>query len=295
MKFGLTCFLTAETIAPEELGRMAEERGFESLLLPEHTHIPSSRESPFPGGDLPDCYSRLWDPFIACTAIAAATEKLRVGTAISLVAQHDPIVLAKTVASLDQLSDGRVLLGVGAGWNREEAADHRIDPARRFAAMDERVEAMLEIWTSDLPSYRGEEVSFERIWSWPKPHHPGGPPVLVGSNGPGALDRVLAYGDEWMPVCLWDFDAVLDRIAELHRRAADAGRKIGVTAYLPPPEPAALERLEAAGVCRAIFMLPSAGRDEVEPALEELVDTLPMPYTPSHGDGNQEDQRLPRP
>jgi probable F420-dependent oxidoreductase len=268
MDFGLTCFLTAETIAPQELGRLAEERGFESLLLPEHTHIPSSRESPFPGGELPDYYSRVWDPFVACAAIAAATERLRVGTAVSLVAQHDPIVLAKTVATLDRLSGGRVLLGVGAGWNREEAADHRIDPGRRFAAMDERVEAMRAIWSSDLPSFAGEEISFERIWQWPKPLRPGGPPILVGSNGPGALDRVLAYGDEWMPVCLFDLDSVLDRIPELRRRAAEAGREIGVTAYLPPPEPEALERLEAAGVNRAIFMLPSAPRDEVERALE---------------------------
>lgn len=270
MDFGLTCFLTAATIGPAELGRMAEERGFEALLLPEHTHIPSSRESPFPGGELPDYYSRIWDPFIASMAVAGATERLRVGTAVSLVAQHDPLVLAKTVASLDRLAGGRVLLGVGAGWNREEAANHGIDPARRFAALDERVAAMREIWRSDLPSYRGEQVSFERIWSWPKPAHPGGPTVLVGSNGPGALDRVLAYGDEWMPVCLWDLEDVLERIAELRRRAGETGREIGVTAYLPPPEPEACERLERAGVNRAIFMLPSGGRDEVEPALEEL-------------------------
>jgi probable F420-dependent oxidoreductase len=267
--FGLTCFLTAETIGPAELGRMAEERGFECLLLPEHTHIPSSRESPFPGGELPDYYSRIWDPFIASMAVAAAPERLRVGTAISLVAQHDPIVLAKTLATLDRLSGGRLLLGVGAGWNREEAANHGIDPARRFAAMDEKVRAMQEIWRSELPSYRGEQVSFERIWSWPKPR-PDGPTVLIGSNGPGALDRVLAYGDEWMPVCLWDLDDVLDRIGELRQRAAEAGRAVGVTAYLPPPEPEALHRLEQAGVKRAVFMLPSGARDEIEPALEEL-------------------------
>jgi probable F420-dependent oxidoreductase len=267
--FGLTCFLTAETIGPAELGRMAEERGFECLLLPEHTHIPSSRESPFPGGELPDYYSRIWDPFIASMAVAAATERLRVGTAISLVAQHGPIVLAKTLATLDRLSGGRLLLGVGAGWNREEAANHGIDPARRFAAMDEKVAAMREIWRSELPSYHGEQVSFERIWSWPKPR-PGGPTVLIGSNGPGALDRVLAYGDEWMPVCLWDLDDVLDRIGELRQRAAEAGRAVGVTAYLPPPEPEALHRLEQAGVKRAVFMLPSGARDEIEPALEEL-------------------------
>jgi len=268
--FGLTSFLTAETIGPAELGRMAEERGFECLLLPEHTHIPSSRDSPFPGGELPDYYSRIWDPFIASMAVAAATERLRVGTAISLVAQHDPIVLAKTLATLDRLSGGRVLLGVGAGWNREEAANHGIDPARRFAAMDEKVRAMQEIWRSELPSYRGEQVSFERIWQWPKATRPDGPTVLIGSNGPGALDRVLAYGDDWMPVCLWDLDDVLARIAELRERAAEAGRAVGVTAYLPPPEPEALDRLEGAGVKRAVFMLPSGGRDEVEPALEEL-------------------------
>lgn len=271
MDFGLTCFLTAATIGPAELGQLAEERGFESLLLPEHTHIPSSRESPFPGGELPDYYSRIWDPFIAAMAVAAATERLRVGTAVSLVAQHDPIVLAKTVATLDRLSGGRVLLGVGAGWNREEAANHGIAPARRFAALDERVAAMREIWRSDLPSFHGELTSFERIWSWPKPARPDGPTVLVGSNGPGALDRVLAYGDEWMPVCLWDLDDVLARIGELHRRAADADREIGVTAYLPPPEPAACERLERAGVGRAVFLLPSGGHDEIEPALDELV------------------------
>jgi probable F420-dependent oxidoreductase len=267
--FGLTCFLTAETIGPAELGRMAEERGFECLLLPEHTHIPSSRESPFPGGELPDYYSRIWDPFVASMAVAAATERLRVGTAVSLVAQHDPIVLAKTVATLDRLSGGRVLLGVGAGWNREEAANHGIDPARRFAALDQRMPAMREIWRSDLPSFAGDHVSFDRIWQWPKPTRPDGPTVLVGSNGPGALDRVLAYGDEWMPICLWDLDAVLARIGELHERA-DAGREIGVTAYLPPPEPEACERLERAGVGRAVFMLPSGTRAEVEPALEEL-------------------------
>jgi probable F420-dependent oxidoreductase len=267
--FGLTCFLTAETIGPAELGRMAEERGFECLLLPEHTHIPSSRESPFPGGELPDYYSRIWDPFIASMAVAAATERLRVGTAISLVAQHDPIVLAKTLATLDRLSGGRLLLGVGAGWNREEAANHGIDPARRCAALAEKVAALREIWRSELPCYHGEQVSFERIWSWPKPR-PGGPTVLIGSNGPGALDRVLAYGDEWMPVCLWDLDDVLDRIGELRQRAAEAGRAVGVTAYLPPPEPEALHRLEQAGVKRAVFMLPSGARDEIEPALEEL-------------------------
>lgn len=270
MDFGLTCFLHEGTIAPAELGRLAEERGFESLLLPEHTHIPSERVSPFPGGELPEYYARIWDPFVAGATIAAATERLKVGTAVALVAQHDPIVLAKEVATLDRLSGGRLVLGIGAGWNREEAANHRIDPAERFAVMRERVEAMRAIWTEAVASYEGEHVRFERIWAGPAPLQEGGPPILVGGEGPRVLDRVLAYGDEWLPICLWDLDVVLARIAELRERAAAAGREIGVSAYLPPPEPEALARLEEAGAHRAVFMLPSASRDEVEAALDEI-------------------------
>ncbi len=270
MDFGLTCFMTPDTIGPAELGRLAEERGFESLLLPEHTHIPSQRVSPFPGGELPDYYSRIWDPYIAGMAAAAATERLRVGTAISLVAQHDPIVLAKALASLDRLSGGRFLLGVGAGWNLEEAANHGVEATERFAVMGEHVEAMRAIWAEETATYRGEHAEFEAIWCGPKPLQQPGPPVLVGGNGPTALDRVLAYGDEWLPICLWEPDETIERIAELRRRAADADRDIGVTAYLPPEDPAALERFAATGAHRAVFMVPSAGRDEVEPRLDTL-------------------------
>jgi probable F420-dependent oxidoreductase len=270
MDFGLTCFMTAETIGPAELGRLAEERGFESLLLPEHTHIPSERVSPFPGGELPDYYSRIWDPFIAGMAIAAATERLRVGTAISLVAQHDPIVLAKEIASLDRLSGGRFLLGVGAGWNLEEAANHGLAAAERFAAMGERIEAMREIWTEQTSSYHGDHVDFEAIWCGPTPLQQPGPPILVGGNGPKALDRVLAYGDEWLPICLWEPEEVLGRMGELRQRAADAGHDVGVTAYLPPEDPATLARFADAGAHRAVFMVPSAAADEVEPRLDEL-------------------------
>lgn len=270
MDFGLTCFMTAETVGPAELGRLAEERGFESLLLPEHTHIPSERVSPFPGGELPGYYSRIWDPFIACTAIAAATERLRVGTAISLVAQHDPIVLAKEIASLDRLSGGRFVLGIGAGWNLEEAANHGVGERQRFAVMGEHVEAMRAIWTEETASYRGRHVEFEAIWCGPKPLQEPGPPVLVGGNGPKALDRVLAYGDEWLPICLWEPDEVLARIAELRERAAEAGREVGVTAYLPPEDAAALARFADAGAHRAVFMVPSVGAGEAEARLDEL-------------------------
>lgn len=270
MDFGLTCFMTPDTIGPAELGRLAEERGFESLLLPEHTHIPSERVSRFPGGELPDYYSRIWDPFIAGTVAAAATERLRIGTAISLVAQHDPIILAKEIASLDRLSGGRFLLGVGAGWNLEEAANHGVAAGERFAVMGEHIEAMRTIWTQETASYRGEHVEFEAIWCGPKPHQQPGPPVLVGGNGRTALDRVLAYGDEWLPICLWEPDGVIRRIAELRRRTADADRDIGVTAYLPPEDAAALDRFATAGAHRAVFMVPSASADEIEPRLDQL-------------------------
>lgn len=272
MDFGLTCFMTADTVGPAELGVLAEERGFESLLLPEHTHIPSQRVSPFPGGDLPDYYSQIWDPFIAGATIAAATERLRVGTAISLVAQHDPIVLAKEIASLDRLSGGRFVLGIGAGWNVEEAANHGLEGVARFVAMREHVEAMRTIWTEDTASYAGEHVSFEAIWCGPKPLQQPGPPVLVGGNGPKALDRVLAYGDEWLPICLWNPEEVLTRMADLRQRAADTGREIGVTAYLPPEDPATLTRFAEAGAHRAVFMVPSAPAAEVEPHLDALAE-----------------------
>lgn len=270
MDFGLTCFMTAETVAPAELGRLAEERGFESLLLPEHTHIPSARVSPFPGGELPDEYSRIWDPFVAGMAVAAATERLRVGTAISLVAQHDPIVLAKEIASLDRLSGGRFVLGIGAGWNLEEAANHGLAAGERFAAMRERIEAMRVIWTEETATYRGRHVEFEAIWCGPKPLQQAGPPVLVGGNGPRALDRVLAYGDEWLPICLWEPEEVIERIGELRGRAAEAGREVGVTAYLPPEDAAALARFAAAGAHRAVFMVPSVGAGEAEARLDDL-------------------------
>lgn len=271
MDFGLTCFLTEDTVDPVELGTMAEQRGFESLLFPEHTHIPAARVSPFPGGELPDTYSRIWDPFIAGAMVAATTERLRVGTAISLVAEHDPIVLAKEIASIDRLSGGRFLFGVGAGWNLEEVANHGVDPGSRFAVIRERVEAMRTIWSEECASYKGAHVEFDGIWCRPKPAQEAGPPVLVGGNGPRALERVLAYGDEWLPICLWEMDDVIERIGELNRRAAEAGHAVGVSAYLPPEEAAELERLASAGAHRAIFMLPSADRAAVESQLDTLV------------------------
>ena len=270
MKFGVAIFPTEDVQAPAELGRMAEERGFESLLFPEHTHIPAGRETPYPaGGELPPEYSRTYDPFIALTAVAAATEHLRIGTSICLIVERDPIIPAKEVASLDRLSSGRFLFGVGAGWNVEEMRDHGTDASRRFKLMRERIEAIRAIWTQDEASYSGEFVNFERIWSWPKPLQQPHPPVLVGGNGPRVLDRVLAYGDEWIPNRVGGDDEMIERIEELAARAERAGRSpIPVTVAGMMRDPPRIERFARAGVHRSLFWLPSSGRDEAEQAMD---------------------------
>ena len=271
MKLGLSMFPADDAIRPPDLGRLAEEHGFESLLFPEHTHIPASRRTPWPGGgDLPRHYWRTHDPFVALAAVAEATERLRIGTAICLVVERDPIVTAKQVASLDLLSGGRFLFGVGAGWNREEMENHGTDPGTRFSLMRERVEAMKAIWTQDEPAYHGRHVYFEPIWSWPKPAQDPHPPVLVGGNGPKVLDRVLAFGDEWLPNAGREdsLDALLDRVRELFERAAEAGREVAVTAFGAPTEREELERLAEGGVHRAVLALPPGPRDEVAPRIE---------------------------
>jgi probable F420-dependent oxidoreductase len=272
MDFGVAIFPTEAVQDPAELARMAEERGFQCLLFPEHTHIPASRESPYPaGGELPPEYSRTYDPFVALTSAAAATERLLIGTGICLVIERDPIITAKEVASLDRLSGGRFLFGVGAGWNKEEMRNHGTDPARRFGVMRERIEAMKAIWSQDEATYRGRYVNFERIWCWPKPVQQPHPPVLVGGNGPKVIDRVIAYGDEWLPNRVKD-DEMAARVEELRRRGAEAGRgEIPVTVVGMMRDPARIARLESAGVHRGIFWLPPDGRDQVEEAFDRYV------------------------
>jgi len=274
VRFGLSIFPTAESIQPAELGRLAEERGFESLWFPEHTHIPASRRTPYPGGgELPAEYEQLYDPFLALTAAAAATERLLLGTGICLIVERDPITAAKEVATLDRLSDGRFLFGVGAGWNEEEMENHGTDPRTRFGLMRERVEAMKEIWTTDEAAYSGRHVSFEPIRSWPKPMQRPHPPILVGGNSDGALDRVVAIADEWIPNPETRLGVLGERIAELQRRAAEAGRgRIPVTFYGVKPQAEALARFAEAGVDRAVFLLPTGGREQVEPLLEAFAE-----------------------
>jgi probable F420-dependent oxidoreductase len=272
MDFGVMMFPTDYAVAPGEIARMAEERGFESLFFPEHTHIPASRETDYPGGgELPLEYSHTHDPFVALTAAAAATERLRVGTGICLVIERDPITTAKEVASLDQLSGGRLLFGVGAGWNAEEMRNHGTDPARRFGVMRERIEAMKAIWTHDEASYHGRYVDFDRIWSWPKPAQRPHPPIIVGGNGRRVLDRVIAYGDEWMPNRIGAPEELGERVERLGRMAADAGRATPkVSLYAAPAKPAEIQRYETVGVSRYVLYVPPVQHPEAEERLDHL-------------------------
>jgi probable F420-dependent oxidoreductase len=272
MELGLAHFLTDYGMQPAELARRVEERGFESLFLPEHTHIPVSRETPYPGGDeLPREYSHTVDPFVALAAAAAVTERLKVGTGVCLVIERDPIVTAKEVATLDHVSDGRFLFGIGAGWNREEMENHGTDPDTRFRRMRESVEAMKAIWTQDEAEYHGRMINFDPIWCWPKPVQKPHPPILVGGLGEKVLDRVVAYGDEWIPNRVKSPEELGERIAELQRRAEAAGRaQIPVTVFGAKPELRLLERLKAAGVTRSLFYVQPGEPGEVERHLDEL-------------------------
>jgi probable F420-dependent oxidoreductase len=269
MRFGLMTFPTDSSIAPAELGKAAEDAGFEALLFAEHTHIPVSRDTPNPrGGELPDKYWHTHDPFVALATVAQATERLRLGTGICLIVERDPIVTAKAAASLDFLSGGRFEFGIGGGWNREEMRNHGTDPRRRFSIMRERILAMKEIWTNDEPEFHGEHVDFDALWSWPKPVQDPHPPVLVGGIGEKVLDRVLDYGDEWMPNRA-EPEELAPRIAELRERA---GRHVPVSYYAAPPEDDFIERLAAAGVDRALLDVPSEGADTVLPLLERYAE-----------------------
>ena len=272
MKYGVAYFPTDDAIEPATLARMAEERGFESVFVTEHTHIPASRETPYPaGGELPREYWRIYDPFVALTTMAAATERILIGTAICLLVERDPITTAKEVASLDRLSGGRMLLGVGAGWNLEEMRNHGTDPRRRFKLLRERVEACKAIWTQEEASYHGEFVDFDRIVCRPAPLQEPHPPILVGGNGPTVHQRVLAYGDAWFPNRIPPDDEMIGRVEELQRLGEQAGRgPIPVTLQIPPRDPAIVERYEQAGVTRVVHMLRAGDAADTSGAERKL-------------------------
>jgi len=273
MKYSLMTFATDYSIHPAELAKAAEDRGFESLFLPKHTHIPASRKTPYPGGGgLPKEYSHTHDPFIALAMAAAVTKKLRVGTGICLVVEHDPIVLAKEIASLDLLSGGRVLFGIGGGWNVEEMENHGQSFKTRWKLLRERIEAMKAIWQNDEAGYHGELVNFDPIWSYPKPAQKPHPPILLGGHGEKAFDRVIRYCDGWLPLT-WVDPNIIPEIQELRERARKAGRDpktISVTVFGAKPDGKQLDAYAEAGVERVLFGLPNAGADKVLPALDRL-------------------------
>jgi probable F420-dependent oxidoreductase len=268
MDAGIAYFPTHDGLGPAEIAQLVEERGHRWLFWAEHTHIPASRDTPWGGSDnappLPRKYAHTYDPFVASAYALAATRHLRVGTGVALVPQRDPILTAKEVASLDHLSGGRFEFGVGAGWNREEMANHGVDPRTRMRRMREHVLAMKEIWTQHEASFDGEFVTFDRIWSEPKPLQRPHPPILVGGNGPTVLDRVLDYGDAWMPN---HASGVADRIGELRARAE---RPIEVVVMGPAPDVELLSKYEDAGADRVLFWLPSGGRSVVEAELDRV-------------------------
>lgn len=271
MLYGAMMFATDYAIRPDELARELEERGFESMWVPEHTHIPASRRTPYPGGgDLPKEYWHSYDPFIALTAAAAVTKRIRLGTGICLMIERDPITTAKEVASLDMLSNGRLIFGIGGGWNAEEMENHGTNYKKRWKILRERILAMKEIWTKEEAEYHGEFVNFDPIWSYPKPLQKPHPPILMGGYGPTTFDRVVEYCDGWFPIGLMAAN-IEEKIAELKQKAESAGRDpntISVTVALPQPDQNVVDRMASAGVERVIFFLPSAQSDKVMPVLD---------------------------
>lgn len=272
MLYGVSIFSTHYAIRPDELAQALEERGFESLWLPEHTHIPASRRSPWPGGpDLPREYWNTYDPFVALTAAAMATKKLRVATGICLLIERDPITTAKEVASLDQLSEGRFIFGIGGGWNAEEMENHGTDFKKRWRVLRERVLAMKEIWTKEEAEFHGEFVNFDKIWANPKPYQKPHPPILMGGDGPTTFDRVLEYCDGWVPIGIRS-TGIPEKIATLRRRAEEMGRdpkSVSVTVFGTRPKPETIDEFAEAGVDRVLLPLPPEGRDTVLPLLDD--------------------------
>jgi probable F420-dependent oxidoreductase len=279
MDFGASMFFTDYSMSAAELAQALEARGFESIWAPEHSHIPLSRASPFPsGGELPKQYYDAMDPFVSLTAAATVTKTLKVGTGVCLVAQRDPIQTAKLVASLDQVSQGRFLFGVGGGWNAEEMEDHGTEFKTRFKLMRERIEAMKEIWARDAAEYHGDMVDFPPMMTWPKPVQQPHPPVIVGGMFPVAARRALRYGDGWIPHSRRpQYDDVTDYLPQFRRMAAEAGRDLGsvpVTVWGIQPDLDRVRRYTDQGVARGVVQLSADKADKILPLLDRWAELI---------------------
>jgi probable F420-dependent oxidoreductase len=280
MRVGAFYFPADYGINMAELARALEDRGFDSLFVPEHTHIPASRKSPFPGGgELPKRYSHTHDPFVALSFAAAATKKLKLGTGILLVPQHEPIVTAKAIASLDQLSGGRFIFGIGGGWNVEEMENHGAKYQTRFKQMREHVLAMKELWTKEEASFDGEFVKFDRVWSWPKPAQRPHPPVILGGETDHTLRRVIEYCDGWFPRPRGGFD-VVKGVAHLRQMAEKAGRDpstITTIVFGSANDAKVLESYDKAGIQSALLAIPDDSRDEILRYLDKIAPLAKLP------------------
>ena len=281
MEIGAFMFVTDYSMGPAELARLLEERGFESMWVPEHTHIPASRRSPWPGGaDLPQEYWHSYDPFVALSAAAAVTTNLKLGTGICLVVERDPITTAKEIASLDLLSNGRFMFGIGGGWNAEEMENHGTAYRSRWRLLRERILAMKAIWTEDEAEFHGEFVNFDKVWAYPKPVQKPHPPIFMGGDGATTFNRVVEFCDGWMPIA--GRPGQEGSLAEKSPAPPPSGRGRSRPANLPVsvywmgrPRDDTVERMTEAGVDRLIFGLPSAQRDEVMPRIDQCAELIP--------------------
>jgi probable F420-dependent oxidoreductase len=275
LKFGVSMFFTDYSMRPGELGQALEQRGFESVWAPEHSHIPVSRKTPFPGGgDLPKKYYDCMDPFVTLTAAAMATTTLKVGTGVCLVAQRDPIQTAKLVASIDTVSGGRFLFGIGNGWNQDEMENHGTEFKSRHKRARENVEAMKEIWTKSKAEYHGEFVNFEPMMTWPKPVTKPHPPVIVGGAFPYSARRAIRYGDGWIPqAARGGYKEIADMFPDFRKMCAEAGRdpnSIAITVWFPRKDPDLMKRYMDLGVERVVFNCDSEPAEKVLPEIDAI-------------------------
>jgi len=270
VRCGVLIFSTDQSIQPADLAKAVEARGLDSLFLPEHTHMPLASKSPFMEGEIPEFYKRTHDPFVALAACAAVTERITLATGICLVTQRDPITLAKEIASLDVISNGRVLLGIGAGWNQVELEHHGVKYADRWRVLKERIEAMKTIWTEEEPSFDGEFVKFDPMWSYPKPVQHGGPKIWIGANSKWVPDRVADYADGWMPIRGRPGGGSIEMLRDACEKRGRNFDDITLAQFMAPLDEKEVNDAVGEGYSEMIFALPSEGKDTVLSKLDEI-------------------------